>query len=163
MVVIRRLRTGAADALAAFYNGLSPRSKRTFRPLGESTTVEACREIVHAQIGGNAGDPDKIDLAAYAGDEIVGWSFVWSVADPEPTFGLCVADVYQGRGLGGRLMDRVLDLAHERGLAQIHLTVVRDNLVALGMYERRGFMRCGAFTGGDGLSYYRLVSSSSTS
>jgi ribosomal protein S18 acetylase RimI-like enzyme len=163
MVVISRLSTGAAGALAEFYDALSAPSKRTFRPLGESTTVEACREIANAQIGGDAGDADKIDLVASAGAEIVGWSFVWSVSGPEPTFGLGVADAYQGQGLGGRLMDRVLDLAHECGIAQIHLTVVQDNLVALGMYERRGFVRCGAFTGEDGLPYYRLVSSSSTS
>ena len=163
MVVIRQLSTGAVDALAAFYNGLSLRSKRTFRPLGESATVEVCREVVHAQIGGSAGDADKIDLVAFSGDEIVGWSFVWSVMGREPTFGLCVADAHQGRGLGGRLMDRVLGLASEHGATRVHLSVVQDNCVALGMYERRGFVRCGTFTGGDGLPYHRMVSGSSAS
>lgn len=42
-VTISRLRPEDAAALCAFYNGLSPESIRTFRPVGPKTTVEACR------------------------------------------------------------------------------------------------------------------------
>jgi hypothetical protein len=38
-IVLRRLAPGDAEALAAFYNGLREASKRTFRPLGVTTTV----------------------------------------------------------------------------------------------------------------------------
>jgi ribosomal protein S18 acetylase RimI-like enzyme len=161
VTVIRRLQSGDAHALAAFYNGLSPRSKRTFRPLGETTTLDACQAIVED----NVFDKDRFDLVATVQtaaekSTIVGWSFLWSLGSPEPTFGLCVADGYQKKGLGGQLMDRVIAEAGTRGLAQVHLTVVQDNVVAQGMYERRGFVRCRAFVGDDGLPYYGMVRTS---
>ena len=152
MITLRQVQPGDADALAAFYNGLSVRSKRTFRPLSETATVEACRDIVCDNLAGH-----KFDLVALKGDLIVGWSFVWDLAGQEPTFGLCVADAYQGQGVGSALMDRVMAAVRARGLARVHLTVVQDNLVAFRLYESRGFVRYGELAGSDGLPYYQMA------
>lgn len=154
MAVIRRLQPGDAGALTSFYNALSDRSRRTFRPLGLSTTTGACEEIVRD----NLPEFDvRYDLVAVEGEHIVGWSFLWDLGSEQPAFGLGIADHYQGRGLGTQLMDRVMTEARERGLGQVHLTVVQDNEVAWAMYERRGFVRCGAFTAEDGLDYFSMV------
>ena len=152
VIDIRRVDTGDASALVAFYNGLSPCSIRTFRPLGKTTTRDVCQDIVQD----NVLDVVKCDFVAVDEDRIIGWSFVWELASEEPTLGLCVTDAYHGRGLGSALLDRALAAARERGLARVHLTVVQDNLVALGLYESRGFVRCGEFVGSDGLDYYRM-------
>jgi ribosomal protein S18 acetylase RimI-like enzyme len=150
-MLIRRVVAGDAASLEAFYNGLSERSKRTFRPLGETTTLAVCQGIVR-----DNQNELKLDLVAVRLDAIVGWSFVWGLTR-EPTLGLCVSDSYQGQGLGGRLLDRVLEVSQEYALSEIHLTVVQDNLVALRLYEERGFVRNGELVGGDGLDYYRMV------
>ena len=152
MIVTRRVDAGDANALAAFYNGLSPRSIRTFRPLGKTTTLDVCQDIVQD----NVLDAEKCDFVVVDEDRIIGWSFVWGVASEEPTLGLCVADTHQGRGLGSALLDRALAAARERGLVRVHLTVVQDNSIALRLYESRGFVRCGEFVGSDGLDYYRM-------
>ena len=152
MIVIRRVGEGDANALVEFYNGLSPRSIRTFRPLGKTTTRDVCQDIVQD----NVLDVEKCDFVVVDEDRIIGWSFVWGVASEEPTLGLCVADTHQGRGLGSALLDRALAAARERGLVRVHLTVVQDNSIALRLYESRGFVRCGEFVGSDGLDYYRM-------
>ncbi len=150
---IRRLTPQDAETLARFYNGLSEESKRTFRPLGPKTTPEICREVARA----NRPEADeKFDLIALAEGEIIGWCFLWDLKSPEPTFGLAVADAYQGKGLGSTLMDRVMAEARARGLATVILTVVTDNERAWRLYQKRGFVRYGTFLGDDGLWYYRM-------
>ena len=153
-VVLRRVRSGDAAALAAFYNGLSPTSIRTFRPLAHPTTEDVCHDIVQDN------DPAaevKLDLVVIQGAEIVGWGFLWDLTSDKPTFGLGIADACQGNGLGTRLIGRVVEAALARGVPRIYLTVVRDNQVAWKLYERSGFVRYGEFTGKDGLPYYRMV------
>jgi ribosomal protein S18 acetylase RimI-like enzyme len=168
-VLLRRLAPGDAEALVAFYNGLNEDSKRTFCPLGTATTVETCADVVtdNSGVGGA-----KYDLVAVCGAEIVGWSFLWGLAptydaggpgdgaDPNgnrgPTFGLAVADAFQGRGLGKALMSQVMAWARTEAIPQVLLTVVQDNVIAWRLYEKMGFVRYGAFIGEDGLPYYRM-------
>ena len=152
---IRRIRAGDALPLACFYNGLATRSKRTFRPLGERTEEETCEGIVQENAVGS-----KYDLVAVCKERIVGWGFLWDLAPGStPTFGLGVADAFQGQGLGSRLMGAIMQVAVELGVPRISLTVVQDNAVAWRLYEKQGFVRCGEFVGQDGLPYYRMCAS----
>ncbi len=152
-VRIERLQVSDAPALAAFYNKLSPASKRTFRPVGETTTDEVCRHIAI----GNAGPlSTKYDVVAWQGDDVVGWSFIWNLHEPEPVFGLAVADACQRTGLGTKLMTAVMAWAREQELPRVELTVVTDNVIAQHLYEKQGFIGYGEFVGEDGLSYYRM-------
>lgn len=153
-ITIRRAQAGDAAALRDFYNGLSADSIRTFRPLGVNTTLPACEAIIRDNLP-EAGA--KYDLVAVADGRIVGWGFVWDWNGAEPVFGLGVADAWQGRGVGAALMDRVMRAAREKGLSRVFLTVVRNNDKAWRMYERRGFVKYGAFTGDDGLPYFRMI------
>ena len=148
--LVRRVRPGDEEALCRFYNGLSPSSIRTFRPLGTRTTGEACAEIVRKNL---PGDERSFDLVALLENRVAGWSFVWRLDSDEPTFGLGVADEYHGLGLGGALMDRVMEEARRRGLDRLFLTVVEDNQVARRMYEKRGFAAYDRKQGADGLTY----------
>ena len=166
---IRQLQSEDAEALAAFYNGLSTASKRTFRPLGETTTRDICIGVAAGNAGGNAdgnsaGDggkhPTKYDLIALADNRIIGWGFLWALAaegpDDGPVFGLAVADAYHGMGLGTRLTGAVIAWSDAQHLPQVILTVVQDNVIAQHIYERQGFVRYGEFVGEDGLDYYRM-------
>jgi putative acetyltransferase len=153
---LRRLGPADADALHSFYNGLSARSKRLFRPLGARATLEQCRRLADAN---RPGQDTKVDLVAVSGQAIVGWGFLWNGHEwPEvATLGLGVADDWQGRGLGRRLMAAVLDAAPGRGLSCIELTVVQDNAVAQRLYESFGFARAGELVGVDDLPYFRMT------
>ena len=113
--------------------------------------------MVSANCNGSPGTRNKFDLIAVQGTRIIGWGFVWDLDRQEPFFGLGVADAYHSRGWGGRLMDGVLAAMHQRGLKRLHLTVVTDNVRARRLYNQRGFVYTGEFTGSDGLPYYRMV------
>jgi ribosomal protein S18 acetylase RimI-like enzyme len=153
MIEIRSLQPGDADALLAFYNGLSAASKRTFAPLGKTTTIEVCQNIVDDNTSAMG---TGLSLVAVDGPDMVGWGFIYKLDIDEPTLGLAVADRYHGQGIGSTLIDGVLLIAQERGLSQITLTVVQDNDVAWRLYEKRGFVRYGECTGQDGLPYFRM-------
>jgi ribosomal protein S18 acetylase RimI-like enzyme len=162
---IRRLLPADAEALTAFYNGLGTASKRTFRPLDETTTRAICAGVAAGNAGGLvAGDGSKhatkYDLIALTGDRIIGWSFLWELdaksPDEGPVFGLAVADAYHGIGLGTRLTGAVITWADGENLPQVILTVVQDNVIAQHIYERQGFVRYGEFVGKDGLDYHKM-------
>jgi len=149
---IRRITPDDAPALVAFYNQLSAPSKRTFRPLGPVTVLEKCEEIIQDNENGT-----KYDLVAVNGGRIIGWSFLWNLNTDKPDFGLAVADAYHGQGLGTALITRVVDAAREMTLPNVYLIVVTDNAVAQHVYAKQGFVRYDdAFTGEDGLPYYRM-------
>jgi len=150
---IRRVQDTDAADLCAFYNGLSQTSKRTFRPLGIETTVLTCAEILrrnHDHVG------EDLDYVAVMPGAVVGWGFVHDLKSLNPYFGLAVADLCQRKGLGARLMDATLRDVRNRGLAQVGLTVVKDNALAYAMYEKRGFVPCGEAVSDDGLAYFRM-------
>jgi RimJ/RimL family protein N-acetyltransferase len=159
---LRRLAPPDAAALANFYNGLSRASLTTFRPIGWETTVDVCREIARD----NQPDRERrYDLAAFAApapfddrrkagsgtcclctppdrvhdDAIIGWSFLRHSEPGEASFGLGIADAWQGRGVGTQLARRVMAAAPARRLRRVILTVARDNQPARTIYERLGF------------------------
>ena len=62
--------------------------------------------------------------------------------DPDWTsceFALTVADEWQGRGVGYYLMERLMEVARERGLEVIHGEVLAANSHMLGLMQRLGF------------------------
>jgi len=153
-VIIRRIKSGDENALVEFYNGLSESSKRTFRPIGYTTTLSVCENIIND----NSPEIDqKFNLVAMYETRIIGWGFLWNLQSGEPTFGLGVADDFHGKGLGSKLIDSVMEIARERGIKKVFLTVVQYNQVAWKLYEKRGFVKYGEFVGEDGLDYFRMV------
>lgn len=56
------------------------------------------------------------------------------------TFGITVRDEYQNRGLGTALTRYMVEIARARGLKRVTLEVVADNLRAINVYERCGFV-----------------------
>ena len=155
--LFRRLQPADAEALAAFYNGLSTASIRTFRPLGTKTTVDECLKLA---LRNGVESDSRFDLLAMAGPCVVGWCFLWDMDTDKPMFGLGVSDDHRGLGLGGTLMDRVMQVARERGLRRVFLTVVKDNVVAWRLYEKRGFVRYDEYVEkNDGETYFRMACS----
>ena len=55
------------------------------------------------------------------------------------TFGVTVHDDYQGKGLGKILTQYMLDIAAERGVKKVELSVVAHNERAIHIYEKYGY------------------------
>jgi ribosomal protein S18 acetylase RimI-like enzyme len=178
-VTITHLTPKDAPALADFYNDLSAASKRTFRPLGETTTPEVCLDIARDNAPGVAKKFDLVvhygghhDSGHYYGGQIIGWGFLWRVKTDAPDesappfslmLGLGIADAYQNHGLGSTLMTRLMAEARRQAFQEgavapvVTLTVVQDNEVAWQLYEKHGFVKVGAFVGEDDLPYFRML------
>lgn len=60
------------------------------------------------------------------------------------SFGMCVHDAYQGRGVGAALLGALLELTDRwLNIRRMELTVFADNARAIALYERFGFEREG--------------------
>ncbi len=152
---LRPLAGGDAAALAAFYNGLTPASIRTFRPLGYATSLKICRKIVR----GNLESPRKrYDLVGWRDTTIVGWAFIADLDKDQPYLGIAIADDTQGKGLGKTLIACVLGWARANGVEKVYLTVVTDNQRAINLYVKHGFETYDEkFNERDQVSYYHMV------
>lgn len=77
------------------------------------------------------------------GDEIVG-HVVMSVSIGEAhLLNICIGPKWQGRGLGRRLLRRMLRIARERNADTMFLEVRASNDCARGLYESEGFGEIG--------------------
>lgn len=86
--------------------------------------------------------------AAVDRDEIVGYGMLrgWDEGYDVPTFGVCVHPTHRGERLGSQLLDHAIARARARGSTRMRLKVFPDNVVAVRLYESRGF----EFTPGTG-------------
>ncbi len=65
--------------------------------------------------------------------------------------GICVAEGYTGQGLGGKMMTALVNAGDEAGISEIKLSVDKDNLTAIRLYEKNGFR---FIFGNDKISFY---------
>jgi ribosomal protein S18 acetylase RimI-like enzyme len=78
----------------------------------------------------------------------------WDDGFEIPSLGVVVHPDWQGRGIGGRMMEYLHGVARRRGVTHVRLKVYPENEAALGLYERLGYdfaetqqgQRVGVFT-----------------
>lgn len=105
------------------------------------------------RVRGYLRQEDAILLVADADGELAGMALgLQGLADEgtgPPVPGLChvsmvfVAPDFWGKGVGGRLVDAVLDAARSRGYDRVQLWTQNDNARGRRLYESRGFRRSG--------------------
>jgi ribosomal protein S18 acetylase RimI-like enzyme len=110
-------------------------------------------ELIAAQptIGRYLADwprPTDLGVVAEAGGVAVGASWLRFFDAAEPGYGFIAEDIpelsiavapgWRGQGIGGRLLDALIDLARQRRIGSISLSVEATN-PALRLYETRGF------------------------
>lgn len=74
---------------------------------------------------------------------VAGYAILWCVLDQGELANIAVAEEWRGRALGAFLLDRVVDVARERGVRSLFLEVRESNAAARHLYETRGFMEIG--------------------
>jgi ribosomal-protein-alanine N-acetyltransferase len=79
----------------------------------------------------------------HATEGIVGYAVVWCILDQGELANLAVVPRQRGRGLGGRLLGRTLEIARARGVDRMYLEVRDSNAAALELYRRFGFSQVG--------------------
>ena len=72
----------------------------------------------------------------------------WNPGDRAELVSLGVLADHRGRGIGERLLERVVEEARDSGSAVVWLVTTNDNLDALALYQRHGFRLVRVVVGG---------------
>lgn len=139
ILILRPIRADDAERLMSFVRGLSF-SARYFRygrgdyELNEDTVRRLC-----------SPDPEKCvhSLVLAQGSEtdvIVGSARIVFASDSQAAeLAISVQDEWQDRGVGGRLVDNLLESARQRGLVEVRAQILGTNTDMIEFMRRRGF------------------------
>jgi ribosomal-protein-alanine N-acetyltransferase len=86
-------------------------------------------------------------VVALRDDDLIGYAGLCAYPDEAFVQTLAVAPEAQGEGLGGRLLQLLLDEATRRGKTTVSLEVRADNARARALYERFSFRQTGVRRG----------------
>ncbi|APZ41767.1 bifunctional acetate--CoA ligase family protein/GNAT family N-acetyltransferase [Acidihalobacter ferrooxydans] len=138
-LLIRPIRPEDAVAEQDFVLGLSEESKYfrfrqtlnalTPEMLVRFTQIDYDREMAFIAVTGHAGHEIEIGVTRY-------------IINPDGEsceFALVVADAWQGKGIGTRLMEQLMRTAHARGLRRIEGEVLSRNRPMLKLMRHLGF------------------------
>jgi acetyltransferase len=139
-IFIRPIRPEDAPLLVELFESLSPRSVylRFFTPLKRLphsmlalfTQIDYDRHIALVAITESQSDEKMRGVARV----IIG-------RDPrEAEFSVAVGDPWQGKGIGAALLKRCLAIARERGIENVHGTVLAENTQMLALGRKLGFV-----------------------
>ena len=84
-----------------------------------------------------------------AGEEIAGLVFLFKTDTGVPWLGVGVAEKWQGRHLGRRLLTVAQQWARSAGAGGIMLTTARDNIRGQMLYKRMGYKNIGNYCNGE--------------
>ncbi|QIT56670.1 bifunctional acetate--CoA ligase family protein/GNAT family N-acetyltransferase [Aquisalimonas sp. 2447] len=140
-VLLRPIRPEDAAMEEAFIEGLSARSRYyrfmdhmgqvTLPMLVRFTQIDYHREMALVAVDESGQETRQVGVARY-------------VVNPDGRsceFAIAVADDWQGKGLGRRLMERLMETARDHGLERIEGQVLSANRGMLRLMERLGFSR----------------------
>lgn len=140
---VRAIRPDDEPRLARFHAGLSDRSvyQRYFRP------IPLAQRVRHARLSRLCFADFRTEIplvvvrvAGGADEEILAVGRLHRDAGrPEAEFALVVADAWQRRGVGERLLARLEDAARAAGCSRLTGTLLADNLPMQRLCHRRGF------------------------
>lgn len=96
----------------------------------------------------DASHLDEPRLVAEIGEEVVGWAALSPVSDRCVYGGVAEVSVYvdpdhRGRGVGSRLLARLVDESEERGYWTLQAGIFPENEASLRLHETHGFRTVG--------------------
>ena len=149
LVQVRPIDSRDADAFSAWFGRLSNESRRK-RFLGPKPRLSD-RELTYLT------DVDHVSHTALVAVDASGALIAearYATAQPGDRiadFAVTVADEWQGRGVGTRLANRLIEAARANGMTRLTAMTLWDNTAAIGLLHRLGFLRAGY--DGDALEY----------
>ena len=112
---------------------------------------------------------NEVEILALVGNQVVGMAGIDAVGachkvSHRAEFGICLVKEYWGLGLGTALTKACVQCAKDAGYAQVELDVVADNVSAIHLYQKLGFVEygrnpkgfCSRMSGYQELIYMRL-------
>jgi len=137
-VTLRPLRREDLDISFAFVSGLSPETRYN-RLLGGVRAIT--REYIESLV--TIDDSREMAVAATAmpgGETLVGVArYVLDKDKRSAEFAIVVADSWQGRGIGRRLLAKLIEVARRRGLKRLYGDILAMNRPMLELARALGF------------------------
>jgi acetyltransferase len=110
-----------------FHGGVSELSPELLKRL---TTIDRRHEIALIATTSSFGREVGVGEARYSNED----------ADPDSReFAIVVADAWQGRGLGSKLLQRLISHAQSRNVRRLYGNVLAENASMLGLAREQGF------------------------
>jgi L-amino acid N-acyltransferase YncA len=141
-LALRPARAGDAEAVCRIYNqGIEDRVATLETEL---RTPEERREWLAAR------DPRHPVIVAESEDTIAGWGSL-NVFNSRPAyrhvadFSVYVERAWRGKGVGHRMLERLIELAREIGYHKMVLATFPTNEGGVKLYARLGFSRVGVY------------------
>jgi L-amino acid N-acyltransferase YncA len=141
-VTLRPARAGDAEAVCVIYNqGIEDRVATLETEL---RTPEERREWLAAR------GPRHPVIVGESGGVLVGWGSL-NVFNARPAyrhvadFSVYVERAWRGKGVGHRLLERLIEIAREIGYHKLVLSTFPTNMGGVTLYERLGFSRVGVY------------------
>jgi len=135
-VEIARVREGHIDGCAAALDVVA--RERAYLTFLEAPPIESSRAFISKSIA--KGHPHFVALD---GDRVVGWCDATPRDRPATrhsgVLGMGVVPEWRGRGIGERLIRRVIEASRTFGLSRVELAVRDDNSRAMALYRKVGF------------------------
>jgi len=132
------LRPHDRDIEHAFVSGLSPET-RSNRLLGGSKAIT--REYIESLVSVDfSRDMALAATAMLDGETLLGVArYVRDKDNQAAEFALVVADSWHGRGIGTRLMAKLIDAARRRGVKRLYGEILATNRPMLELARKLGF------------------------
>lgn len=148
---IRNATAKDAEAVASLHASVWHATYQSLAPAEAIATLTAKVRLARWQVLLQSPAPDQVTLLACDGDTLSGFGQLAPTSNAQ--FGgrleirsLYIANPYQGRGIGRRLMSALAQAAVHRGARGVALGVVNGNDRAVEFYERLGGRRIGRYT-----------------
>jgi len=84
-----------------------------------------------------------IYITAKVNGKAIGYAGMWKIFDEGHITNIAVHPEYRQNGIGSRLVEKLVDIAKERGIVKMTLEVRKSNLAAQALYCKYGFKEMG--------------------
>lgn len=137
-MTLRPLRPEDRDIESAFVRGLSPETRHN-RLLGGARAVT--REYIESLVKVDySRDMALAATTTLGGETLIGVArYVLDRNDQSAEFAIVVADAWQGRGIGKRLLAKLIDIARRRGVKRLYGDILGTNRPMLEFVRKLGF------------------------
>lgn len=132
IIVLRKLTSDDTERMFCYFNSLGEATRAFFHPhpFDRESAERICADA----------NSDVFRVVAVFEDRIVGYAWFGPQKDsPLSAVGIGISDDFQGKRLGGALMDVLANEARARKIPGLKLTVYKNNERGIKLYSSRGY------------------------
>jgi L-phenylalanine/L-methionine N-acetyltransferase len=139
-VIIRKIQLEDAQGFWSALDSVAKEKKHLL--MTEALPFERIQTFVQDNV-----EKDYAQYVAVGDGRIVGWADIILRGHPTMlhvgSLGMGVIAEYRGQGIGSKLLASVVQHAYDSGLKRLELEVFADNLAAIALYKKHGFIQEG--------------------